>query len=1128
MADLEISIDIDARGTKAGAAVAKSEIKGVTDEARRVGDQLKAAGAMMQQFGGQLRSVGTSLTVAVTAPLVAAGAAILKAGGEYEKALNIFQAVTKASGDEMERAATIAKELGADLSLPATSAKDAALAMTELGKAGLTAAQAMDAAKGVLQLAAAGQLDEARAAEIAANALNAFNLEAKETTRIANLLAAAANASSAEVEDIALAMQQAGSSFATAKMPIEDMVTAISALANAGIKGSDAGTSLKTFIQSLAAPSSKAAEAMTELGVAVFDSSGKMKQMPEIIGQFETALKGLTDEQQAAALYKIFGSDAIRAAQILFRTGTEGFNKMKEAVTAQGAAAELANARMKGLSGAWEGFKSQMETVGITIYEVIKAPLTQFLQGAAQFAGQLGAEFEKLDPSLQMAAIAVVAFVAAIGPILIIAGSLISAIGTIVSVVGSIAGAVAAAGGMAVVGPILLAIVAGIAQLAAVAAALYLAWQTNFGGIRDLTAVVAAAVKSAWEASLVAIRQLTADVMAEVRKFWQENGEQITQIVQTLSDQIKTIWTAVVQFWKDNHETIKIVAGAVWQAIHDIIIGVVRIIGSAIKLFLSVMNGDWSKAWEATKEILGAVARIWISIMNAGTAALIGAVKLLFQGIWDLQGWVLQQAAELGRQIVTGLANGIRNAAGEVVAASKYVVSLIPSTISKLMIIRSPSKVMHDIGIFIGQGLATGIFASSNNATGAAESLGKRIVNSFKKMLANLGQLFGGGGAGGASAGGGGIRGIIGTVLGGLFGGSSSTNGPGGTPVFNPDGSGGIGTGSGAGSGGFLQQILGGLFGGGANGGSRTGGGGILSTIRGIFGDRSGTLDSAGNVIVDGRSWFKKFLGSGAFGGLIGIGISLISKLFGNIGRRRREEKIRNQGMIDAFEQLKKFDTIIGDVKGLRLDPASGLAQGTALGEQVRSVYLQMANSLKDKKTRNIALADVSRIDAIITQKMAELRAAADVAGAAGERQRRMLPEFANGVYMSPAFMAFRRYNGMLGGQWTGRDTIPAMLAHGEMVLNPNQQRRVIAAAGADVFKPAGIPGYAGGGVQTSSSTQVMMGPEQPINIMVSIEQDAQGMFQVAAQSDTGRKVLVNVVNDGFSNGAIKTGKRGS
>jgi len=65
----------------------------------------------------------------------------------------------------------------------------------------------MAAVKGVLQLSSAGNISNARAAEVAANSLNMFNFNAAETTRVADLLAAAANASSAEIEDVADALQ---------------------------------------------------------------------------------------------------------------------------------------------------------------------------------------------------------------------------------------------------------------------------------------------------------------------------------------------------------------------------------------------------------------------------------------------------------------------------------------------------------------------------------------------------------------------------------------------------------------------------------------------------------------------------------------------------------------------------------------------------------------------------------------------------------------------------------------------------------------------------------------------------------------------------------------------------------
>ncbi|HMS43967.1 MAG TPA: phage tail tape measure protein, partial [Pyrinomonadaceae bacterium] len=204
-------------------------------------------GQNADMVGGGMRSAGIGLTTAVTLPVVAGFAAVLKIGAEYEQSMNLLQATTNATADEMIRADKIAMQLGSDLSLPNVSAKDASEAMLELGKAGFTVVQSMDAAKGTLQLATAANISAGEAAEITANALNMFGLEAKDAGRVADLLAGAASASSAEITDVAQSLQQAGAVFANAKVPIEDTVALIGQLANAGIKGSDAGTSLKTM-----------------------------------------------------------------------------------------------------------------------------------------------------------------------------------------------------------------------------------------------------------------------------------------------------------------------------------------------------------------------------------------------------------------------------------------------------------------------------------------------------------------------------------------------------------------------------------------------------------------------------------------------------------------------------------------------------------------------------------------------------------------------------------------------------------------------------------------------------------------------------------------------------------------
>lgn len=333
---------------------------------------------------------GLGSTAVIAAPVVAGAALLTRDGMEYEKSMNLFQATTRATAGEMERAGRTAVALGNDMTLTSVSAKGAGEAMTELGKGGFNAKQAMEAARGTLTLSIAANLSAAEAAEIQANALNMFSLQATEAGRVADLLAATANAASGEITDHTKALQQAGAVYAAAKVPIQDVVTLIAEMAKNGIKGSDAGTSLKTMMQRLQSPTDQAAAAMDKLNVKIYDQSGAMRPMRDIISQFENSLKGLSQEQRDQALNTIFGADAVRAATIIFKEGATGFDTMSAAVNRSNTATELAVARTKGLGGAWEALKSQAETLGLVIYGGIKDPLTAVITVAAKFIGLIG------------------------------------------------------------------------------------------------------------------------------------------------------------------------------------------------------------------------------------------------------------------------------------------------------------------------------------------------------------------------------------------------------------------------------------------------------------------------------------------------------------------------------------------------------------------------------------------------------------------------------------------------------------------------------------------------------------------------------------------------------------------
>lgn len=436
----------------------------------KVGADTSAAESGLGAFDAKLKSIaggagklGTKLTAGVTAPLMGVAAVALRSAGNFEQSMNVMAEVLGATEGDMAALQAQALELGRVTSF---SAGEAADAMLELAKAGMSTEQVGGAITGVLDLAAAGGLGLAESAEIAANAINAFGLEATDMTMIADLLAAAANASSVDVTDLAKSFQMSSAVFAANGQSIQEMTTALALLGNAGLQGSDAGTSLKQMLLSLTAPTDKASAVMSALGVTVYDAQGAMLPFSDILSSLRGAMAGLTDEQRNAALATIFGSDAVRAANILLQAGAEGWDAMSEAVNKSGAAQAAAAARMQGLNGAIEYFKGTMDSLLISV----GLPFLDMLNGWLRAVADLASGFSTLSPGMQQAILVTLALAAAAGPALL-----------------AIAGMAA---GVSALGAVLGFLLSPIGLVVAAVAALGVAFATDFMGIR--TAVMGA------------------------------------------------------------------------------------------------------------------------------------------------------------------------------------------------------------------------------------------------------------------------------------------------------------------------------------------------------------------------------------------------------------------------------------------------------------------------------------------------------------------------------------------------------------------------------------------------------------------------------------------------------------
>lgn len=472
------------------------EIGANSDKARA---ELSRIGSDLNSYGNNLARTGAVMTAGISVPLVLLGKSAVNLAKDYQEQMNILGAVSKASGEEMEGLGALAQQLGADLTLPATSAGDAAEAMVELGKAGLSVNDIYGASRGVLQLAAAGNLSNAAAAEIASNALNAFKLSGDQAVRVADLLAAAANSSSAEVNDMADSFKMSAAVASSAGIPIEDLATAMALMANQGIKGSDAGTSWKQMILSIQAPTDKARSLMQDLGISIYDASGSMLEQREIIGNFTEKLGVMSDEQRNAALATIFGSDAVRSANVILMGGVDAWDAMSGQVGEFGAAAKLANARLEGLPGSLDRMKSSLETAQLALGNAASGPIADL----ADVVTKLATSFSQLNPETQETIVKIGLMAIAAGPTLTVLGGVLKVAGGLYTAFGAASTGMAAfRAGMTLTTSLgaagLSSLTLGLGAVALAAASVVAVWGTWNKYIGETNEEGTKAVDSAW------------------------------------------------------------------------------------------------------------------------------------------------------------------------------------------------------------------------------------------------------------------------------------------------------------------------------------------------------------------------------------------------------------------------------------------------------------------------------------------------------------------------------------------------------------------------------------------------------------------------------------------------------
>ena len=302
----------------------------------------------------------------------------VQTGMNFDKSMSQVAATMGKTVDEIQDLRQFAQKMGSETAFSASQAADA---LNYMALAGYDAKTSMNMLPNVLNLAASGGMELARASDMITDTQSALGLSLDETAKLVDKMAKGASKTNTSVSQLGDAMLTVGG---TAKMlagGTTELSTALGLLADNGTKGAEGGTALRNIILSLTAPTDKAAAALEDLGIKAFDEKGNMRDLQLIFADFNSALSTMTEGEKTQVLNSIFNKVDLKSVNALLATSTERWNEVSEAIdNAAGSAEEMAKTQLDNLAGDVTIFRSALEGIQIALSDKLTPTLRKFVK----------------------------------------------------------------------------------------------------------------------------------------------------------------------------------------------------------------------------------------------------------------------------------------------------------------------------------------------------------------------------------------------------------------------------------------------------------------------------------------------------------------------------------------------------------------------------------------------------------------------------------------------------------------------------------------------------------------------------------------------------------------------------
>lgn len=413
----------------------EQDLKSLENEYKDFGSvaqqKLKVVGDKLKSTGDKVKKVGENLTKYVTGPIAAIGTGSIAAWKEVDEALDTVTKKTGATGDALEEMQSQVREIATTMPV---SFESAGTAIGEVNtRFGLTGDALKDLSEDFLRFAEINDTDVNTSIDTIQSAMAAFNTDTEKASQVLDLFTAAGQQTGIPIESLAESVKKNAVALQEMGFGLEDSVMFLAELDKNGVDSSATLTGLKAALKNA-----------TKEGIP----------MNEALADIQERLKGAKTDTEAAQLAtELFGTRAGAAIAEYVRNGQLDFESLGGSLEEYSGLVTQTYEETQDPMDELTTAMNEIKDIGYEIAEAGAPMLSEALGAVRDIVQDLKDKWESLTPEQQESVVQFALVAAAVGPVLMVVGSLLGAIGSLITAGPILAGAIGAV--VAAVGPVI-------------------------------------------------------------------------------------------------------------------------------------------------------------------------------------------------------------------------------------------------------------------------------------------------------------------------------------------------------------------------------------------------------------------------------------------------------------------------------------------------------------------------------------------------------------------------------------------------------------------------------------------------------------------------------------------------